>query len=67
MSSKKVLNENKDKYQPHERRLFGLIKTQIIKTNKMKNVWQSIVRGRVKSILTDFEDICAPGFRTREF
>ena len=41
MSSKKVLNENKDKYQPHERRLFGLIKTQIIKTNKMKNVRQT--------------------------
>ena len=71
LSSKQVLNENKDKHQPHERRLFSLISTQLSKLTKwemygrQKNSYGSLVSGRVntkltiyyKCILTEFEDI----------
>ena len=80
LSSKQVLNEKKDKYQPHERRLFDLINTKLSKlTNwemygRKKNSYRSLVSGRVntkltiyhKCILTEFEDICTSGFRSRE-
>ena len=81
LSSKQVLNKNREKYQPHERRLFGLINTKLSKQTKwemygrQKNSYGSLVSGRVntkltiyhKCILTEFEDICASGFRSREF
>ena len=40
LSSKQVLNEDKDKYQPHERRLIDLINTKLSKLTKMRNVRQ---------------------------
>ena len=81
LSSKQVLNENKDKYQLHKRRLFGLINTKLSKLTKsemygrQKNSYGSLVNGRVntkltiyyKCILTEFEGVCASGCRSREF